>query len=124
MTYFEKPYSYVSPYVQKVDLIGDSTLGKIDETFPVVKTKTEDIKDTAYTYAHYPFVLFDDGKKYIFDTYNAEYKKCGGDGVVAGGKAVVTTSLIAASDFLTAFSNFISTKKDQAKEVAKEKTQS
>lgn len=124
LPYFKKPYSFVSPYVTKADELGDNTLGKIDSKFPVVKSETKELKDTAVSYAHLPLVKFDEGKKYLLDTYSAEYKKCGGEGIIAYGKAAVTTSLVTTSDVLTWLSKFISTKKAEAKEVAKEKTSS
>ncbi|KAH8653913.1 14-3-3 domain-containing protein [Ilyonectria robusta] len=37
LPWFSKPYQYVSLYVQKVDSIGDKSLDRIDERFPVVK---------------------------------------------------------------------------------------
>jgi len=116
LPYLEKPYSVVSPYVAKADEIGDGILGKIDSKVPVVKSETKDIKDTAFSYAFYPLDKFGESKKYVFDTYGSEYKKCGGDGYVAGGKAVVTSGLVIFSDTLTWVSNFISAKKEEAKE--------
>ena len=62
------------------------------------------------------------GKDYVFKTYGSEYKKCGGDGLVASGKAMITTGLVVTSDTLTWLSDFLSQKKAEAKEVAKEKT--
>ncbi|EWY79983.1 hypothetical protein FOCG_17764 [Fusarium oxysporum f. sp. radicis-lycopersici 26381] len=34
---------YVSPYVQKVDSLGDNILDRIDERFPVVTKSTEEV---------------------------------------------------------------------------------
>jgi len=122
LPYLQKPYSLVEPYVTKADEIGDSVLNMVDNKVPVVKTETKDIKDTAVGYAYYPYDKYSESKKYVFDTYGNEYKKCGGDGVLAGGKAVITSSLVVASDVLTMVSKFISQKKEEAKQVSKEKT--
>jgi len=122
LPYLQKPYSFVEPYVNKVDELGDNVLNVVDNKVPVVKTETKDIKDTAIGYAYYPFDKFGESKKYIFDTYGNEYKKCGGEGVIAGGKALVTSGLVVTSDVLTWVSQFLTQKKDEAKQVTKEKT--
>jgi len=122
LPYFSKPYGYVAPYVAKADSIGDKGLSKVDEKFPIVKEETEKIKGTIFDYAGYPLKLAGDGKAYLFDTYSSEYKKCGGDGYVAGGKAVISTSLVITSESLAWISAFLGAKKEQAKDMYKEKT--
>ena len=64
-----------------------------------------------------------EGTKWIKSTYSEEYKKCGGDGVVAGGKAAITSSLILSSDMLGWLSSLLVAKKEQGKDAVKEKTQ-
>jgi len=122
LPYFETPYSFVAPYVAKADELGNFGLSKIDEKFPVVKTETEQVKSTVLDYAFFPVKFAGDSKDYLFNTYGTEYKKCGGEGVVAGGKALITTGLVVSSDTLSYLSQLFSAKKEQAKEYAKEKS--
>jgi len=124
LPYLSKPYGYVAPYVAKADSLGDKGLSKVDETFPIVKEETEKIKGTVFSFAGYPLKLAGEGKTYLFDTYSSEYKKCGGDGYVAGGKAVISTGLVITSDSLAWVSAFFSAKKEEAKKVYEEKTSS
>jgi hypothetical protein len=123
LPYFKTPYSYTKPYVAKVDQIGDSLLTKFDEKIPILKSETAEIKSTAFDYAHWPVKKASEGTNWIKSTYSEEYKKCGGDGVVAGGKAAITSSLILSSDMLGWLSSFLVAKKEQAKDAVKEKTQ-
>ena len=98
-------------------------LSKVDEKVPIIKTETKEIKGTIVTYVHWPMDQANKTKDYAFTTYDSEYKKCGGNGVVAGGKALVTSSLVISSDVLTWLSSFLQAKKEEAKEFTKEKTQ-
>ena len=116
MPYFKTPYSYTKPYVAKVDQIGDSLLTKFDEKIPILRSETAEIKSTAFNYAQWPMKKASEGTNWIKSTYSEEYKKCGGDGVVAGGKAAITSSLILSSDMLGWLSSFLVAKKEQAKE--------
>lgn len=120
--YLQTPVSYASPYIAKADEVGDFVLTKVDERVPIVKKETVEIKDTVYSYAYWPVDKADEGRKYVFGTWASEYKKCGGDGVVAGSKALITSSLVITSDVLTWLSNYLAAKKAQAAEVVKEKT--
>jgi len=124
LPYLSKPYGYVAPYVAKADSLGDKGLSKVDEKFPIVKEDTEKIKGTIFDFAGYPFKVAGDGKTYLFDTYSSEYKKCGGDGYVAGGKAFISTGLVITSESLAWISAFLGAKKEEAKEIYKEKTSS
>ena len=58
----------------------------------------------------------------MLSTYQNEYEKCGGNGYVAGGKAMVTSYLVVVSDGLGWLGGFLGQKKEEAKTVAKEKT--
>lgn len=95
---------------------------KVDETFPIVKEDAQRIKGTIFDYAFMPLRLAGQSKDYVLKTYSSEYKKCGGDGYVAGGKAMVTTGLVVTSDSLAWLSSFVNQKKEQTKEVVKDKT--
>jgi len=120
LPYAQKPYGYVAPYVAKADSLASHSLDKVDETFPIVKEDTEKIKGTVLDYAFYPIKLAGESKDYLFSTYSSEYKKCGGDGYVSGGKAIITTSLVVTSDTLNWLSQFLGAKKEQAKSKADE----
>jgi len=124
LPYFQTPYSYTKPYIAKVDQLGDAALSKFDEKIPILKSETHEIKDTAIDYAHFPIKKAGESKDWVLGTYSNEYKKCGGDGYVAGGKALITSSLILGSDVLGWLSSFLSAKKDEAATKVQEKTQS
>jgi len=121
LPYFEAPASYAKPYVAKADELGDKFLTKFDERVPIVKTETKEIQSTIFSYVNWPLETANSTKDWAFKTYKDEYKKCG-EGYVAGGKAVITTSLVLSSDVLKWVSSFLQEKKDQAKEIAAEKT--
>ena len=123
MPYFETPISYTKPYVAKADRIGDSILTKVDEKIPILKSETAEIKSKALDFAHWPLKKASESTEWIKNTYNEEYKKCGGDGLVAGGKAAITSTLILSSDVLGWLSSYLAAQKEDAKEALKEKTQ-
>ena len=108
--------------MEKVDSIAEGGLTKVDSTFPFVKEDTVKIKGAVIDIACFPFRLAGSGKDYVVATYSGEYKKCGGDGYISGGKALITTGLVVTSDSLSFLSSFLAHKKEQAKEVTKEKT--
>ncbi|KAL8830566.1 MAG: hypothetical protein Q9170_005684 [Blastenia crenularia] len=119
--YAQGPYGYIAPYVHKADQLADGGLNKVDGTFPIVKQDTEKIRDSIFNLAFLPLRLANQSKEYVFSTYGNEYKKCGGDGYIAGGKAVITTGLVVTSDSLAWLADYLNQKKEDAKEVAKEK---
>lgn len=127
--YAQRPYGYVAPYVNKADQLADGMLNKADEKFPVLKEDTQKLKGSIMDIVFMPLRLVGQSKDYALDTYANEYKKCGGDGYVAGGKAVVTSGLVMTSDAFAWLASYLGHKKEQAKEkkeqakqVAKEKT--
>ncbi|KAL4941703.1 hypothetical protein BDV06DRAFT_212414 [Aspergillus oleicola] len=117
LSYFSKPYGYVAPYVTRADSLGDKGLDKVDTTFPIVKEETGTIKQTIYDTAFFPLRLAGDAKNHLFSTYGDEYKKCGGDGIVASGKAVITTSLVLSQESLGFLSSLLQKKKAQVKDL-------
>ena len=119
--YAKRPYGYVAPYVAKADSLGSDALSRVDHTFPIVKEDTEKIKGTVLDYAYFPFRLVGDSKNYVLDTYSSEYKKCGGDGYVAGSKAMITTGLVVTSDTLAWLSTFLGQKKEEGSDYAAKK---
>lgn len=106
----------------KADELGDKFLTKFDEQVPIVKSETKEIQSTIMGYVNWPLETANTTKDWAFHTYQDEYKKCGGEGYVAGGKAVITTSLVLSSDVLKWISSFLQAKKEQAKEIVNEKT--
>ena len=112
----------MKPYVEKADEIANGGLTRVDKSFPIVKEDTNKIKGSIFELAFLPLRLASGGKNYVLQTWSSEYKKCGGDGLIAGGKAVVTTSLVVTSDGLAWLSTFLNQKKEEAKEVVKDKT--
>jgi hypothetical protein len=118
--YLSKPYNFVHPYVSKADSLADNTLKQVDSRFPIVKEPTDKIKDTVSDYAYFPMRVAGDGRDYLFKVYGNEYKKVGGDsgGLIARGKASVSTSLVVTSELLAWLSSYLGQKKEQAKEVS------
>ena len=116
--YAKGPYGYVAPYVAKADSLASDGLTKVDQTFPIVKEDAQTIKGTVLDYAFFPFRLANDSKNYVLDTYSSEYKKCGGDGYVSGGKALITTSMVVTSDTLAWLSSFLSARKQEGQNYA------
>ncbi|RMZ76435.1 hypothetical protein DV737_g4802, partial [Chaetothyriales sp. CBS 132003] len=108
--YLDTPASYAKPYVQKADELGDKFLTKIDETVPILKSETQEIKSTISSYILWPIQKTTETKDWALQTYNSEYKKCGGDGIAAGSKALVTTPLILGSEVLQWLSTLLQEK--------------
>lgn len=118
--YLQTPASYAKPYIVKADQLGDTLLSKVDEKVPIVKSETAELKGTVIDVASWPYKKATDTKDYVFSTYSSEYKKCGGDGYVASGKALITSSLVISSDALNWVSSFLAAKKAEAKDAATE----
>jgi len=119
--YLLTPYQYVSPYIHRVDTLGDNTLSTLDNHFPVVKKPTGEIYDEGKKIVFFPLKVGNEGKEYVFSVFGSEKKKVGGEGIVTYGKAVVATGLVVSSDALGWLSAFLSRKKAEAKEVVSEK---
>jgi len=124
--YAARPYSYVepyvSPYVSRADVLASNGLDKVDSQFPIVKSTPQELKDTTFSIVGLPGRKANEAKDYVLGTWSNEYKKCGGEGVVAGGKAMVTTSLVVTSDVLGYISAVFNQKKAEAEKTIKEKT--
>jgi len=121
MPYLQRPYSYVAPYVAKADEIADSSLGRVDNTFPIVKEDTEKIKGTVMDYALFPLRVAGQSKDYLLSTYNDEYQKTGGQGLVTTAKAVISTELKVTADIFQMVADFLGPKKEATKQKANEK---
>ncbi|TGJ87073.1 hypothetical protein E0Z10_g1694 [Xylaria hypoxylon] len=118
LPYLNKPYQYVSPYVQKADTIGDDTLSKIDERLPVLKKPTDELVSDGKAIVFFPVRKGLETKGYVLDIYNSEYKKVGGDGLVTSGKALISTGLYVTSEALSWVGDILRAGKVQAKEAA------
>lgn len=122
LPYFSRPYGLVSPYLVKADTLGDKGLSHIDDRFPIIKEDTEKLRTSLYDGANIPVRLVGDAKTHLVDLYGTEYKKCGGDGLFASGKAVITTSLVLSQESLAFVSSLLQSTKEQAKEVVEKNT--
>jgi len=113
--YLQGPYSFFAPYIQKADGLADQGLGKVEQTFPIIKEDTEKVRSAALEIAVLPLKLAGEGRDYVFKTYDAEYKKTGGEGIFTAAKAVISTELKLTADILQTVAGFLSSKKEQAK---------
>lgn len=119
---YAKLTPYLTPYLSKADSLGDSALNTLDVKVPAVRKPTGELYDNGKVLAFLPLRKGIEGKEYVLGTFNSEVKKVGGDGLVAYGKAALTTSLIVSSDVFAWAASLAAKKKAEAKEVMKEKT--
>lgn len=119
--YFSRGYQYVSPYVQKVDNLGDKTLDRIDEKFPAVKKPTDELYQDTRALIMFPLQKGLEGKDHVFQVYNSEIKKVEQGGLVAHGKAAVTTVLVVSNETLSWLSSFLHQKKADTTNAINEK---
>jgi len=110
----------VSPYLSKADGFADSSLSTIDQHFPIIKSKPEEIQSTIVNLVKYPFVLADQERQYVLKTYGDQYKKVGGSDkgldLVATGKALIGTGLVATSETLNTVAGWLAQQKKVAEE--------
>ncbi|KAI1652342.1 uncharacterized protein F4817DRAFT_11263 [Daldinia loculata] len=118
--YFSKPYQYVSPYIKKADQIGEDALNKIDERLPALKKPTGELWTDGKNLFFFPVRKGLETKDHVFDIYNSEYKKVGGDGLVTSSKALVSAGLVVTSEALTWIGDLLRAGKVQAKETGNE----
>ncbi|KAL8397016.1 hypothetical protein RB594_003931 [Gaeumannomyces avenae] len=120
--YLAKPYQYVSPYVKRADDIGDKTLARVDETFPVVTKPSAELYADVQNLVTLPYRMGLEGKDHVFTTYNQEFKSINSDGnsgpLVAYGKALFSTALIVTAESLSWARTFLNAKKEEAKAAA------
>ncbi|KAK3344830.1 hypothetical protein B0H65DRAFT_573271 [Neurospora tetraspora] len=114
--YLQGPYQYVSPYVQKADDLGDKTLSKLDEKFPIVKKPTDELVHDAQSIIQFPIRLGQSGKEHVLSTYNTELEKVGGQGLTAYYKAALTTALTLGTETYATAASFLNTQKENAKQ--------
>ncbi|KAL7937741.1 hypothetical protein V8C35DRAFT_277217 [Trichoderma chlorosporum] len=121
LPYFSKPYGIISPYFQRADSFGDKTLDRIDERFPVVKKPTGDLYNETRGLILLPYQKGLEGKEHVFKIYASELKKLEQEGVVAQGKAAVSTAFVVSNETLAWLSSLVAVKKADATEATKEK---
>ncbi|RCI16432.1 hypothetical protein L249_2298 [Ophiocordyceps polyrhachis-furcata BCC 54312] len=124
--YFEKPYSYLSPYVSKADAIGDETLSRIDERFPAVKKPTREIYQRTRHIILLPLNMGIEGRDHVKHVFDSEVKKADPHQqgyVLAHGLAAVNTALVVSNETLSWLSSFLSAKKAEAAKAANDKVQ-
>jgi hypothetical protein len=119
--YLRTPLSYVAPYIAKADSLGDQGLSHVDQHFPIVKEDTTSLKERVQGTIYLPVKLANDGKTYLFKTYEDEYKKTGGKGLGTTVKAVISTELKVTADVFQWVSEFLGQKKQESGKVANEK---
>ncbi|KAK1836040.1 hypothetical protein QBC39DRAFT_410437 [Podospora conica] len=124
LPYFSWPLQLITPYAKKADDLGDKTLSRVDEKFPIVKKPTDELINDARSIASIPLRVGQTGKDHVLSTYGAELDKTGGNGLLGRGKAAVTTALILTSESLSSVSSYLNEKKKQSSEVVEEKTAS
>ena len=116
LPWFAKPIEYVSPYIQKADAIGEKTLGRVEERFPVVKKPTSDLYNETKGLNLLPYNKGHEGKDHVLQVYSSEYEKNKQAGMFAYSKAVVATVLAISNETLSWLSSLISAKKARAKQ--------
>lgn len=94
--YLQTPYSYLAPYIQKADNLGDSGLISLESHFPFVKEDTAVLREKVQGYAGYPFNFANEKKDTLFKIYGEEcnkYEKQGYNRVLVHTRALIDTDL-------------------------------
>jgi hypothetical protein len=107
--------------VERADQLGDQTLSKVDEQFPIVKKPTGELYADAKNFVLLPLHRGRQGKEHVFGVYQAECKKSGGENVLAYSKALVGTVFTIGGETLDWVGTFLGSKKAEVKEVTNEK---
>ncbi|KAM3540407.1 hypothetical protein ARSEF1564_006689 [Beauveria bassiana] len=121
LPYFSKPYQYVSPYVQRADSLGEQTLTRIDERFPIVKKPTTELYSDAKALVFLPLNKGLEGRDHVYEVYNAESKKQAEKGYLGQGKAAVATLFHVSNETLALASSYVAVKKAEVTQEVKEK---
>ncbi|KOS20390.1 hypothetical protein ESCO_005467 [Escovopsis weberi] len=100
----ERPYGYVSPYIERADAYVDKQLDRVDERFPVTKKQPSEIYNETRELALFPVNKAFEGKDHVLDVYASEFKKMDQPGYVAQGKAAVITAFVVVNEVLAWFS--------------------
>lgn len=116
--YFKTPLSYVIPYLQKADSLGDKGLSEVDSRFPIVKEETSSLKEKVKSLPFVPYNTVISTKDYVLKTFDEESKKNEGSGLVPLAKSVIGTELKIAADTLGFITGFLIAKKEEGKKFA------
>jgi hypothetical protein len=101
--------------------------------FPILKEPTDELKKKVSESTGYPRKLVGEvyvrgtdfakeQKEYVFRVYDDECSKLGSEGYIPKAKAGVTTGLVVSSEIMSALANYLGSKKEEAKDEIKEKT--
>lgn len=115
LPYFSKPYQLVSPYIKKADDLGDKTLSKVDERFPIIKKPTDQLYQDAKDLAFLPYRVGLAGRDHVLKTYSSAKTDAGGDSLIAYGKALFSTALTVTTDALNTVGSVIGPKRKESK---------
>jgi len=114
----------IAPYVSAADNIGAQSLDSVDSHFPAIKnTELNTLKDHAFGVAQLPFALAGQGRDYVFATYDDEWSKVGGGGLVKTGKAMLSTELRIAVEGYQKVAGVLGPKVEKVKKTGVEKGQ-
>ncbi len=122
LPYLSRPFQYVSPYVHKADSIADQGLSRVEETFPVVKKPTNEVKGSVKDTILRPVYVASEGKDYVFKTWDDQYKGTSGNGLFRPVRAMISTGLTVTADSISWLSQMLGAKKEQAKQTMSEKS--
>lgn len=93
LSLFDKPYSYVVPYVERADEYGDQTLSKVEEKYPIVKKSSPELIDKAKQAVMAPV-------KHVEDIYGAMYEQTPAGPTVAVRAAIKTAAVVTGKGLL------------------------
>ncbi|KAF5268070.1 hypothetical protein FOXYS1_1046 [Fusarium oxysporum] len=113
-TWFQKPYQHLLPYIQKVDSLGDNILHYVDKQFPIIKKPTQELYNDTKDLISSSYHKALEGRDHVLMVYDSEYKKNKQVGLVAHGKAAVTTVLGVSNEALSWLSCLLHPKKAEA----------
>lgn len=119
--YLSKPYQYVSPYIERADQLGDQTLSRVDQRFPLIKKPTGELYADARDFVLLPYHTGLQGKEHVLGVYSAECKKLGGDSLLVYSKALVGTVFTIGGETLDWVGTYLNSRNEDAKDVANEK---
>jgi len=118
LPYFSKSYQqYLSPYVQKADSLGDSTLSSLESRFPAVKKPTGELYHDSREFVFFPLKMGTEGREYVVGVFGSEKKKAGQEGLVGYGRALIGTGLVVGGDAYKWVSDYLAGQKAEGKEV-------
>jgi hypothetical protein len=105
----------------KVDSLGDNGLSSLESRFPIVKAETATIQEKVQGIAFLPWKVASDGKEFVFKTYDTEYSKTQGTGIVKQAKAVIGTEIKLTAAFFQLVADFLGKAKQEGKDIIEKK---